>query len=373
MPSTAGKRDYYDVLGVARDATLDQIKSAYRKAALQHHPDRNPGDREAEARFKEAAEAYSVLADPEKRSRYDRFGHDGLAGAGAGFDPGVFTDFEDLFGGLFGEFFGFDRRAAGSRGRAAGRRGHDLRYDLEIDFEEAVVGTEAQVRVPHSEICPACQGLRAASPADVATCQGCRGTGQQRYSQGFFTIARTCGVCQGQGRTIRKPCPECRGAGEVQRETTIKVRIPPGVETGSQLRLAGEGDAGPAGGPRGDLYVFLHVKEHRVFRREGLDVVFTLPLTPTQAALGAQIEFQGIHGAETLRVAPGSQPGSEVRVRGKGASDPSGRGRGDLVARLAVRIPRRLSREGRKILERLAELGDEELLPEDRAVQDRIR
>src|SRR5262245_20097880 len=208
MPSTAGRRDYYDVLGVARDASLDQIKSAYRKAALQHHPDRNPGNREAEARFKEAAEAYAVLADPEKRARYDRFGHEGLSTA-QGFDPSTFADFEDLFGGLFGELFGFERRPGGAgRARAGSRRGQDLRVDLEIEFEEAAPGTEAQIRVPHQEVCLACQGSRAASPADVVVCGTCRGTGQQRYSQGFFTIARTCGSCQGQGRIIRKPCPE---------------------------------------------------------------------------------------------------------------------------------------------------------------------
>jgi len=372
MPSTAGRRDYYEVLGVGRDATLDQIKSAYRKAALQHHPDRNPGDREAEARFKEAAEAYAVLADPDKRARYDRFGHDGLSMGAQGFDPSAFADFEDLFGGLFGELFGFDRRPGG-RGRPGFRRGQDLRFDLEIEFEEAVLGTETQIRVPHQEACPACQGSRAASPSDVVACPSCRGTGQQRYSQGFFTIARTCGSCQGQGRIVRKPCPECRGAGDVQREKMLKVRIPPGVESLSQLRITGEGDAGSGGGRAGDLYVVLHVKEHKVFRRDGMDLVFTLPLTPSQAALGCDLRFEGLHGPEKLKVPAGTQNGAQLRLRAKGASDPEGRGRGDLVAVAAVRTPRRLSREGRKLMERLAELGDEELLPEDRPVLDRLR
>lgn len=371
MPPAAGKRDYYEVLGVQRAAGIDEIKSAYRKAALQHHPDRNPGDRDAEARFKEAAEAYAVLADPDKRARYDQFGHQGVSSNG-GFDPAAFADFEDLFGGLFGELFGFDRRP-GARGRAGSRRGHDLRLDLEIEFEEAALGTETQIRVPHQEVCPTCHGLRAASPADISTCTGCRGTGQQRYSQGFFTIARTCGQCQGQGRAIRKPCAECRGAGEVQREKTLKVRIPPGVDSNSQMRIPGEGDAGSGGGSAGDLYIVLHVKDHPVFHRDGLDLVFTLPLTLSQASLGMEARLEGLSGSVKLKVPAGTQSGAELRVRGQGVQDPEGRGRGDLVAIVAVRTPRRLSREGRKLLERLAELGDEELLAEDRAVLDRLR
>lgn len=365
MPSSTGRRDHYEVLGVEREATLDQIKSAYRKAALQHHPDRNPGDREAESRFKEAAEAYAVLADPTRRARYDRFGHEGV-GPSQGFDPTAFSDFEDLFGGLFGELFGFDRRG----GRAAGARGQDLRFDLELDFEEAVLGTETQIRVPHRETCPTCHGTRAASPSDIVPCGTCRGSGQQRYSQGFFTIARTCGVCQGQGKTIRKLCGECRGEGSLPREKTLKVRIPAGVESGSRLRMTGEGDAAPSGGRPGDLYIVLHVREHKVFQREGLDLIFTLPLTPSQAALGTELKFQGLHGAEKFKVPAGTQSGAILRVKGRGASDPEGRGRGDLVAVVAVRTPRRLSREGRKLMERLAELKDEELLPEDRAILD---
>jgi molecular chaperone DnaJ len=372
MPSAAGKRDYYEVLGVTRAASADEIKSAYRKAALQHHPDRNPGSHEAEARFKEAAEAYSILADPDKRARYDQFGHQGVS-ANGGFDPAAFADFEDLFGGLFGELFGFDRRSGGARGRPGSRRGHDLRLDLEIEFEEAALGTETQIRVPHQEICPTCHGLRAATPADRTTCTVCRGTGQQRYSQGFFTIARTCGQCQGQGHLIRKPCTECRGAGEVQREKMLKVRIPPGVDSASQMRIQGEGDAGAGGGAAGDLYIVLHVKDHPVFHRDGLDLVFTLPLTPSQASLGKEIRLEGIHGSVKIKVPAGTQAGSELRVRGQGVQDPEGHGRGDLVAIVAVRTPRRLSREGRKLLERLAELGDEEFLPEDRPILDRLQ
>ncbi len=301
--------DYYELLGVPRDATIDQIKSAYRKAALKHHPDRNPGNKAAEDRFKQTAQAYAVLADPQKRARYDRYGEAGLSGAG-GFDPAVFTEFEDLFGGIFGDFFGFDPwggRGRSSR-RAGPRRGQDLRFDLEIDFEEAVIGTETQIRVPHTETCETCGGSGAASPADIATCSGCDGTGQQRYSKGFFTIARTCGQCGGRGRTIVKQCAECHGEGEVGREKTIKVKLPAGVETHSRLRIPGEGDAGPDGGPSGDLYVYIAVRDHPVFRREGFDLICTLPVTFSQAALGATFHLETFEGVERSRSPRGCRP-----------------------------------------------------------------
>ncbi len=365
-----GKKDYYEVLGVPRDATLEQLKSAYRKAALRHHPDRNPGDKEAEAHFKEAAEAYAVLSDADKRTRYDRFGHEGVAGAGfPGFDPGIFADFEDVLGGLFGDLFGFDVGRGRSRagGRAA-RRGADLRFDLEIDFEEAVRGAETQIRVPHSETCPRCGGSGADSPSDVVTCRVCRGTGQQRFSQGFFTIARTCGACRGTGRTIKKSCSECRGEGEIRREKTLKARIPPGVESGTRLRMVGEGDAGPQGGPPGDLYVYLQVREHPLFARDGLDLVCRLPITFSQAALGGEIRIKGLHGSETIRIPAGTQSGTLFRVRGKGVHDLRGSGRGDLVVEAVVRTPSRLSREGRSLMEKLAATGDEDLPAEDRDV-----
>lgn len=375
MPTVAGKRDYYEVLGVARDATLDQIKRAYRQAAMKDHPDRNPGDQQAEARFKEAAEAYAVLADSDRRARYDRFGHDGLAGAGmGGFDPGVFSDFEDLFGGIFGEFFGFDPRS-GRRGGASGaaRRGADLRYDLEIDFEEAVLGSQTQIRVPRRDICGKCEGLGAATADDLESCTVCRGTGQQRFSQGFFTLARTCGRCRGAGRTIRKPCEECRGSGQVPAERTLKVSIPAGVEDGTRMRVQGEGDAGAAGGPHGDLYVDIRVREHTFYHRDGLDLVCTLPITISQAALGGSITFKGVHGSESVDWPAGTQSGAQIRIRGKGVSDLRGYARGDLIVGLAVRTPRKLSREGRKILKRLAESGADALPPEDRDLLERIK
>jgi molecular chaperone DnaJ len=369
------KRDYYEVLVVTREATLEQIKSAYRKAALQHHPDRNAGDKEAEFRFKEAAEAYSVLSDPDKRSRYDRFGHEGLSGSGAsGFDPNAFTEFEDLFGGLFGELFGFPGGARGrSGGRTAARRGSDLRYDLEIDLEESVLGADTQIRVPRTESCPGCGGTGAASAEEIQGCPGCGGTGQQRFSQGFFTIARTCGQCQGHGRVIRKPCTGCRGTGQVEKERTLKVKIPAGVESGSRLRVSGEGDGGANSGPAGDLYIFISVKEHAIFRRDGIDLVCSVPVTITQAALGSEIRLAGIHGAERIKIPAGTQSGDILRVRGKGVPNLHGFGRGDLLVEILVRTPTRLSREGKKLLEKLAECGDDGLTAEDLKALERMK
>ena len=369
------KRDCYEVLGVPRDATLDQIKSAYRKSALLHHPDRNPGDKEAEMRFKEAAEAYAILSDPGKRRHYDRFGYEGLGSSGAsGFDPGTFAEFEDLFGGLFGELFGFERGRgrgrAGSRGGA--RRGADLRYDLEIELEEAVLGTETQIRVPRTEVCAVCKGTGAKNASDIVTCPTCGGSGQQRFSQGFFTIARTCGSCQGQGRVVKESCAACRGSGEVEKERTLKVRIPAGVETGSRMRIAGEGDGGAGGAPAGDLYVFILVKEHPVFRRDGQDLVCTVPITFSQAALGTDLLLAGLHGPEKVKIPAGTQSGTLVRVRNKGVPNLQGFGRGDLLVEVVVRTPARLSREGKKLLERLAETGDDDLPSEDRKTIQRI-
>lgn len=372
MRAAARKRDYYEILGISKSASLDQIKSAYRKAALQHHPDRNPGDKEAETRFKEAAEAYAVLSDPDKRQLYDRFGHEGLAGVAGGFDPGVFSEFEDLFGGIFGDLFGVDPRR-GRHGARRGRPGDDLRYDLEIDLEEAVKGKETQVRIPRTETCPRCEGRGAESEADVVACRACGGSGQQRYSQGFFTIARTCAQCRGAGRVIRKPCPECHGAGEIQRERTLKIRIPAGVDTGSRLRLTGEGDAGSAGGPAGDLYVYLSVREHPVFRREGGDLVCTVPVTFSQAALGTRIDINIFGQTERIEIPAGTQSGQLVRLAGKGVPDVNGYGRGDLLAEIVVRTPGRLSREGRRLMERLSELRDDELPTADRRRLDQMK
>jgi molecular chaperone DnaJ len=347
------KRDYYEVLGVPRTATEQDIKSAYRKLALKYHPDRNPGDKQAEEKFKEAAEAYSVLADPDKRHLYDRYGHAGLGGAAtSGFDPNVFHGFEDILGGL-GDFFGFGDIFGGSRRRGP-QRGADLRYDLDISFEEAARGTETTIQIPRTEACDTCRGSGAAPGSRPSACPQCHGSGQLRYQQGFFTVARTCGHCRGTGSVITKPCPTCRGAGRVQRERKLTVRIPAGIATGQRLRLAGEGEAGPSGGPPGDLYVVIHVQAHPFFHRDGNDLYCEIPVSFPTLALGGEIRVPTLEGEESLTVPEGTESGTTFRLRGRGMPDVGGQGRGDLLVTLKVQTPKKLTREQRKLLEQLA-------------------
>jgi molecular chaperone DnaJ len=349
------KRDYYEVLGVARSATEQEIKSAYRKLALKFHPDRNPGDKAAEEQFKEAAEAYAVLADTDKRHMYDRFGHAGLGGAATGgFDPTVFTGFEDILGGL-GDIFGFGDVFGGGRRRGGPQRGADLRYDLEISFDEAAKGTEASIQIPRQETCETCHGSGAAAGSSPVTCPQCHGRGQLRYQQGFFTVARTCGQCRGSGSVITKPCATCRGAGRVQQEKKLNVRIPAGIATGQRLRLSGEGEAGAAGGPSGDLYVVIHVQEHPFFQRDGNDLYCEIPLNFTTLALGGDIQIPTLDGKEPFSIPAGTQTGATFRIRGQGMPDVSGRGRGDLLMTVKVSTPKKLSKEQKKLLEQLAE------------------
>jgi molecular chaperone DnaJ len=349
------KRDYYEILGVARSATEQEIKSAYRKLALKFHPDRNPGDKVAEEQFKEAAEAYAVLADTDKRHMYDRFGHAGLGGAATGgFDPTVFTGFEDILGGL-GDIFGFGDVFGGGRRRGGPQRGTDLRYDLEISFDEAAKGTEASIQIPRQETCETCHGSGAAAGSSPVTCPQCQGRGQLRYQQGFFTVARTCGQCRGSGSVITKPCATCRGAGRVQQEKKLNVRIPAGIATGQRLRLSGEGEAGPGGGPSGDLYVVVHVQEHPFFQRDGNDLYCEVPLNFTTLALGGEIQIPTLDGQEAFAIPAGTQTGSTFRIRGQGMPDVSGRGRGDLLMTVKVSTPKKLSKEQRKLLEQLSE------------------
>ena len=345
-------RDYYEVLGVARTAGEQEIKSAYRKLALQHHPDRNPGSREAEDKFKEAAEAYSVLADEDKRRLYDRFGHAGLGSAGGGFDPSVFTGFEDIFGGL-GDIFGLGG-SPGGRSRGGPQRGADLRYDLEISFEESARGTETSIQIPRQEPCDACRGSGAAPGTKPSACPQCQGRGQLRYQQGFFTVARTCGQCRGTGTVITKPCSTCRGMGRVEKERKLTVRIPAGIATGQRLRLTNEGEAGPAGGPTGDLYVVIHVQGHAFFHREGNDLHCEVSLNYSTLALGGEIRIPTLEGEETFTVPEGTQSGTTLTLRGRGMPDVTGRGRGDLLLTVKVITPRKLTREQRKLLEQLA-------------------
>ena len=351
------RRDYYEVLGVERQATEQQIKSAYRKLALKYHPDRNPGDHKAEEAFKEAAEAYSVLADSQKRSLYDRFGHAGVnasAGAGAGFDPTIFADFSDIFSGL-GDMFGFGDILGGGRRRRGGpQRGADLRYDLEITFEESAEGTETSVLLPREETCGTCSGSGAAPGTQPETCTQCRGTGQLRYQQGFLTVARPCSNCRGTGRTISKPCATCRGAGRVAHERKLTVKIPAGIATGQQLRLAGEGEHGSAGGPPGDLYVVVHVQEHAFFHREGDDLFCELPIHFPTLALGGTVKVPTLDEREDLSVPAGTQPGARFRLRGKGMPNVNGRGRGDLYVIARATVPKKLTKEQRHLLEQLS-------------------
>jgi molecular chaperone DnaJ len=349
------KRDYYEILGVERNATDQQIKSAYRKLALKHHPDRNPGDKQAEELFKEAAEAYAILADREKRSLYDRFGHAGVSGVGAGaggFDPTIFADFSDIFAGL-GDVFGFGDIFGGRRRRGGPQRGADLRYDLEISFEESAGGVETAIQIPREETCETCHGSGAAAGTSPETCGQCRGSGQLRYQQGFLTVARPCPNCRGTGKTIAKPCQTCRGAGRITRDRKLTVKIPAGIATGQRLRLHSEGEHGSAGGPPGDLYVVVHVQEHPFFHREGDDLYCEVPIGFPTLTLGGSIKVPTLNGREEVNIPGGTQPGARFKLRGKGMPNVSGRGHGDLHVIAAVAVPKKLTKEQRILLEEL--------------------
>jgi molecular chaperone DnaJ len=347
------QRDFYEVLGVTRTAAVDEIKSAYRKAALKWHPDRNPENKsEAEVKFRECTEAYSVLSDPQKRQVYDTYGHAGLSGAGAqGFDHTVFQDFHDIFG----DFFGFEDLfgGGGRRARSRAQRGADLRYDMTLTFEEAAAGVTTKIKLPRQEYCEACNGTGAKKGTGVQSCQACGGRGQLAYQQGFFTITRTCPACQGAGQIVKERCPECRGQGRLEREKTIELRIPPGVDAGTRLRVAGEGEPGPNGGSPGDLYVVLEVKEHPFFERRGADLYCTIPISMPQAVLGTELQVPGLNGEERLKIPEGTQSGAVFRLKGKGLADPRGGGKGDLYYHVRVLTPTKLTREQRKLMEQL--------------------
>jgi molecular chaperone DnaJ len=369
----SSKRDYYEVLGVARTANEQEIKSAYRRLAIQYHPDKNPGNHEAEEKFKEAAEAYSVLSDAEQRRRYDRFGHAGVssaAGGGASWGAPGFGGIEDILGDLFGFGDVFGGRAGNSR-RSAAQRGADLRYDLEISLEDAAGGMTAQLRIPRLEACETCEGSGAKPGTQPENCQTCGGVGQVRYQQGFFSVARTCSTCRGTGKIIKTPCEQCQGAGRIEREKTMEVKIPAGVETGSRLRIAGEGEAGTQGGASGDLYVVIHVAEHEEFERQGSNLYSSVPVTFAQAALGAQVSVKTLEGRHDLKIPTGTQTGTVFRVKGQGMPVLGGRGRGDLFVSVTVVTPTTLTREQRKLLEQLAEIETHEL--EDKGLMDKVR
>jgi len=348
------QRDYYEVLGVAKTASVEEIKGSYRKAALKWHPDRHPADKEeAEVKFRECTEAYSVLSDPEKRQVYDTYGHAGLSSSpgGVDFNGTIFQDFHDIFG----DFFGFEDILGGGRGRGRSRsqRGADLRYDMTLTFEEGAAGVTTKIKVPRQEFCGSCKGTGAKAGTGVTTCQSCGGRGQVTYQQGFFAISRTCPACQGAGQIIRERCPECRGQGRVEKEKTIDLRIPAGVDTGTRMRVQGEGEVGVNGGAPGDLYVVLEVRDHAYFERRNADLYCTIPISIVQAALGTELQVPGLNGEEKLKIPEGTQSGAVFRIKGKGLPDPRGGGRGDLYYHVQVLTPSKLTREQRKLMEQL--------------------
>ncbi len=366
------KRDYYEVLSVSRTASDQEIKSAYRKLALQYHPDRNPDNPEAEERFKECSEAYAVLADSEKRARYDRFGHAGVgggAGPGAGgFDATVFNDFHDIFGDIFGDMFGGQGR---SRTRA--QRGADMREDLTLEFEEAVFGVTKQLEIRRLEECPKCEGSGVAPGKAPINCTTCGGRGQMRYQQGFFSITRACATCGGSGKLIVDPCTQCRGQGRITRDRTVTVKVPAGVEEGARILYTGEGEAGLHGGPPGDLYVVLHAKEHSFFEREGKNLYCVVPISFSQAALGTEIQVPTLEGEHALKIPEGTQTGSTFKLKNKGVPVLNGHGRGDLYVEAKVQTPGKLTKRQREILQELHETVSVENKPVSRSLLNKVK
>ncbi|MBS0558906.1 MAG: molecular chaperone DnaJ [Proteobacteria bacterium] len=356
------KQDYYATLGVAKDASADDLKRAYRKLAMQYHPDRNPDNKQAEAKFKEVNEAYDVLKDEQKRAAYDRFGHaafeqGGPGGFAGGFQGGFEGGLGDIFDQMFGEFMG------GRRGGGRARAGADIRQAVEIDLTEAFAGVKATLRVPTRVACEACSGTGSEDKtAANDTCQTCKGAGKVRAQQGFFLVERTCPTCAGAGRVIRNPCRICRGAGTVQRERTLQVTIPAGVEDGQRIRLAGEGEAGPQGAPPGDLYVHVGVRPHPLFQRDGANIMVRVPIRMTQAALGAEVEVPVVDGTKAkVKVPPGTQTGDQFRLRGKGFSVLRSAARGDMFIQVAVETPQQLTKRQRELLEQFDAEGAEQM------------
>ena len=363
--------DYYEVLSVTRECGDQELKTAYRKLAMQYHPDRNPDNPDAEERFKQASEAYQVLSDPQKRAAYDRYGHAGVSSAAEGGFPGG-VDLGDIFGDFFGEMFNV---AGGRNGGRASRaqRGRDIRFDLTIDFEEAVFGKETTVTIKRMETCTDCRGSGGAAGKGASTCQQCGGRGQVRFQQGFFSIARTCPICSGTGQVVTEPCPTCHGEARQEREHTIHVKIPAGVEDGTRIRYQGEGDAGRFGGNSGDLYVVLAVRPHAYFEREGHDLHFAVLVSFPQAALGAEIAIQTLEGETTLKVPEGTQSGKEFRLRSKGVPYLNERGRGDLIVQIVVETPKKLTKSQREVIQQLGSTLSTENRATSRSLLDKMK
>ncbi|HEY0161395.1 MAG TPA: molecular chaperone DnaJ [Edaphobacter sp.] len=375
------KVDFYEVLSVSRDASDQELKTAYRKLAMKYHPDRNPGDQEAEEKFKECSEAYQVLSDPDKRAAYDRYGHAAFNGSSSGAGAGPFgggggfgnaQDLGDIFGDIFGEMFNMGGSGRGGRASRA-QRGRDLRYDMPLEFEEAVFGVEREIKIRRSETCPDCHGEGTAKGKQPVTCPQCGGRGQQRFQQGFFSVARTCSSCGGTGTLISDPCQTCHGETRVQAEHTILVKVPAGVEQDTRIRYQGEGEAGKFGGPSGDLYVVLNVKDHKFFERDGDDLHCVMPISFPQAALGTELEIQTLEGSETIKVPEGTQSGHEFRLRGKGVPHLNQRGKGDLIVEIRVQTPAKLNKQQKELLRQLGETMEVENTPTSRGIFDKVK
>ena len=377
------KRDYYEVLGVARGASESELKKAYRKLAMECHPDRHPDDPAAEERFKQVSEAYAVLSDPDKRARYDRFGHAGIGGpggAGPGADFGDLGNFGDLFNDLFGDIFGGGGGRGGSR-RGRGQRGADLRYNLEISLDDVLNGCEPRLKIPRMNRCGTCSGSGAAEGSRPARCGRCEGTGQLVFQQGFFRVNRPCDACGGAGEVITDPCATCRGSGRVEGQQTIQVKVPPGIEDGARLRVTGEGEAGVAGGPPGDLYVVIVLRDHPWFKRDGTDLHLEVPVPFVQAALGGEIEVPTLDGKVSLAIPEGTQPGRVLRLRGKGLPPLQPRldaaqlkkMRGDLYVRVFVEVPTKLNARQRELLEEFAAQSGHEVSPTTKGFVEKLR
>jgi molecular chaperone DnaJ len=361
-----GKRDYYELLGIVRSAGEDEVKKAYRKLALQYHPDRNPGDKQAEERFKEVSEAYQVLSDPQKRAQYDKFGHAAFGDNGPGFDFN--SGFEDIFGDIFGEFFG----GAGARRRSESR-GEDLRYNLTLSFEEAVSGVEKKIKIPRHGPCDTCRGTGAKAGTSPQTCPSCRGRGQVSFQQGFFSVSRSCSQCHGQGTFISDPCTICGGAGRVRKMHTLSVKIPAGVDNGSRLKLRGEGETAPARGIPGDLYVVIQVEPHPIFTRENLDILCDVPISFVQAALGAEIDVPTLDGKIKMKIPSGTQSGKVFRIKGKGVKDVHGYEQGDQHVLVLVETPTHLTSRQKELLKEFAALGGEDINPLSKGFFDKVK